>query len=219
MSDVPQGPGWWRGADGKWYPPMQPAAATWPAPVPQPQPVAQVPPAPGWWQAADGGWHPPGPAFSQTPGQAAPVFQGGPPHTPVQPPKKRWRWLVVIGLALAIGVGVTVILGVVADNQVHRLDDSGGGSGGIPGSSGLTLSQLTSQVQSQITASSSNHGFAVQGVSSVVCNPPSNWQPGATFKCFAYDSNGDGLGEYDGTVEPSASDGSLRWNADWIPSG
>lgn len=33
MSDVPQGPGWWQAADGKWYPP-QPA----PVYVPMPRP-------------------------------------------------------------------------------------------------------------------------------------------------------------------------------------
>lgn len=41
MSDAPQGPGWWKASDGKWYPPLDAA------------------PAPGWWLASDGRWYPP----------------------------------------------------------------------------------------------------------------------------------------------------------------
>lgn len=83
---------------------------------------------------------------------------------------------------------------------------------------GPALSDLTSQVQSQITGTGAN-GFGVSGVDSVVCNPPSNWQPAAKFTCFAYDSTKTEVGEYDGIVEPNAANGDYRWNAHWIAAG
>lgn len=83
---------------------------------------------------------------------------------------------------------------------------------------GPALSDLTSQVQSQITGTGAN-GFGASGVDSVVCNPPSDWQPSARFTCFAYDSSKTEVGEYDGIVEPNAANGDYRWNAHWIPSG
>jgi len=45
------------------------------------------------------------------------------------------------------------------------------------------------------------------------------WKSGATFTCYAYDSVGSELGEYDGVVQPDASDGTYQWNAQWNPSG
>jgi hypothetical protein len=71
-------------------------------------------------------------------------------------------------------------------------------------------------VKSQITGTGSDN-FNVSGVAQVVCNPPSNWQPAATFTCYAYDSGGTEIGEYDGTVEPSTGT-QYQWNAEWNPN-
>lgn len=90
-------------------------------------------------------------------------------------------------------------------------------SPGIPGSGGMTLAQLTSSAQSQISGKAPS-GFAVTGVHSVVCNPPSTWAAAKTFTCYAYASDGSEVGEYDGTVLPNDSSGDQQWNAVWEPN-
>src|ERR1700751_2971439 len=43
MSDIAQGPGWWRASDGRWYPPEQhPSYQSFPPPPP-PNPVGGYP--------------------------------------------------------------------------------------------------------------------------------------------------------------------------------
>lgn len=69
MSDIPQGPDWEKGSDGKWYAPGVLSGA-------------------GWWVAADGVWYP-GPAPA-----AQPL-----PATPAQPPEGRSVWDRIAGLA------------------------------------------------------------------------------------------------------------------------
>ena len=90
-------------------------------------------------------------------------------------------------------------------------------SPGVPGSGGMTLAQLTSSAKGQITGKAPS-GFAVTAVHSVVCNPPSTWAAAKTFTCYAYDSQGAEVGEYDGTVEPNSSSGNWQWNAEWVPN-
>jgi hypothetical protein len=46
MSELSQGPDWWKAADGKWYSPLQG----------QPSDTQH---GPGWWRATDGKWYPP----------------------------------------------------------------------------------------------------------------------------------------------------------------
>jgi carbon monoxide dehydrogenase subunit G len=90
-------------------------------------------------------------------------------------------------------------------------------SGVIPGSGGITVSSLESSVKAQLVEAQPG-GFGVTGVASVVCNPPTDWVPAGTFTCFVYQSNGNGLGEVDSTVEPTGSDGTVNWNAEWNPT-
>jgi hypothetical protein len=82
---------------------------------------------------------------------------------------------------------------------------------------GPPLSELTANVQSQITGSGPDN-FGVSGVSNVVCNPPSSWSSGNTFSCFAYNSSDQEVGEYDATIEPNGANGSYQWNARWLPA-
>jgi hypothetical protein len=60
MSDVSNGPGWWKASDLKWYPPEThpdyiAAHVTTPAAVDGPK----TSPGPGWWLASDLNWYPP----------------------------------------------------------------------------------------------------------------------------------------------------------------
>jgi ABC-type dipeptide/oligopeptide/nickel transport system permease component len=152
-------------------------------------------------------------------------------------------WSLILSIVLgALGALAAIPMGFVARKQIRRSNGSQTGSGlalagiivsfvwlglivliivvplalGSPSSSGPSLSDLNSSVQSQITSSGSD-GFGATSVASVVCNPPSSWQPGATFTCYAYDNSNTEVGEYDGTVEPNDGSGNYRWNANWIP--
>ena len=50
MSEMPNGPGWWRASDGRWYPPVGlPPPTPWP---PSPTPVLRV--SDGWFWTAVG---------------------------------------------------------------------------------------------------------------------------------------------------------------------
>ncbi len=139
-----------------------------------------------------------------------------PPH--FAPPRKHPPVALIVVVVLAVIVAGAYL--------VYRHDNrSSGGSStlpsvttGIPGSGGLTAAELTSNAKNQIIGPAPR-GFAVKGVASVICNPPTSWTPGSTFTCFVYASNGTGLGQYDGTVEPNDSNGNYRWNAEWVPNG
>jgi hypothetical protein len=82
----------------------------------------------------------------------------------------------------------------------------------------MTLSDLTQTVQTQITGTGSGN-FNVQGVQSVVCNPPDRWNAGKTFECFVYNTSNTDLGFYEATVLPDDSSGNAQWNGSWIPAG
>jgi hypothetical protein len=144
------------------------------------------------------------------------------PFAPINVAKKprstRSNWIVGI-LCVVVAVGIAIAIPVaIHDFKASQCASSGKDCPGIPGSGGVTLSQLESSVSSQVTGPAPS-GFGVTGVSSVVCNPPTSWSPGQTFTCFVYNSSGTGLGEYTGTVEPSDSSGDQRWNGEWLPSG
>jgi hypothetical protein len=80
---------------------------------------------------------------------------------------------------------------------------------------GPTLASLTSSVEGQITGAGKND-FSVSGVSKTTCVPPTTWQTGATFKCYAFDFAQDEMGEYDGTIVPE-SGGVPQWVGSWSP--
>ena len=135
-----------------------------------------------------------------------------------KPRSTRSNWIVGI-LCVMVAVGIAIAIPVaIHDFKASQCASSGKDCPGIPGSGGVTLSQLESSVSSQVTGPAPS-GFGVTGVSSVVCNPPTSWSPEQTFTCFVYNSSGTGLGEYTGTVEPSDSSGDQRWNGEWLPSG
>lgn len=182
-------------------------------------------------------WSPPG-GYGSAPYPFPPVYM-----TPKTNGLAIWSLILSILLG-ALGALAAIPMGFVARKQIRRSNGTQTGSGlalagiivsfvwlglfaliiviavaaGSSASSGPSLSDLTANVQAQITGSGTD-GFNVSGVGSVVCNPPSSWQPGATFTCYAYDSSNSELGEYDGTVEPNDGSGNYRWNAHWIPNG
>lgn len=67
--------GWWRAADGFWYPPQARPGQLWMGEVRGPR--GETPPGPGWWMASDYRWYPP----EASPGQlweAPPSLRGIP---------------------------------------------------------------------------------------------------------------------------------------------
>jgi carbonic anhydrase/acetyltransferase-like protein (isoleucine patch superfamily) len=152
-------------------------------------------------------------------------------------------WSIVLVIVLgSIGALVAIPMGFVARRQIRSSQGRQKGAGlalaaviigfvfiaitlaivGLvltsSGSSGPSLSGLTSSVRAQI-AGNGPDSLKVPGVASVVCNPPSTWQTGASFTCFAYSSTGSTLGKYEGTVAPNSSSGQYEWNATWYSSG
>ncbi len=126
------------------------------------------------------------------------------------------------GISVARGAAIAALglVGLVAAGCGTTSASSGSASGGIGTPTtlapGPTLSDLTSQVKSQVTQTGTG-GFSVTGVAQVVCNPPNDWKPGATFTCYVYDANKSEIGEYDGTVEPDSAS-QWQWNGQWNPS-
>jgi hypothetical protein len=133
--------------------------------------------------------------------------------------------LVVAGLVVL----VAAIIGIVIAVHVHSDDTENAPSAavcaqtgtncpatpttavvGIPGSGGLTLGALESQVRSDIPAS-----LDLTGVASVVCTPATTWTAGNTFSCFVYDSSGNGLASMTGTVLETQSGDTSNWNESW----
>ena len=144
------------------------------------------------------------------------------PFAPINGGKKpmstKSKWIVgTLCAVLVVGIAIAIPAAIHAYKTAQCASNGNDCPGGIAGSGGMTLSQLQSSVSGQITGPAPS-GFAVKGVSSVVCNPPTSWSPGQTFTCFAYNSSGTGLGEYTGTVEPNDSSGDQQWNAEWLPS-
>ena len=162
------------------------------------------------------------PVPPSVPNVQAPADPRTPPSAPINVAKKpmssKSKWIVGI-LCVVVAVGIAIAIPVaIHDFKASQCASSGNDCPGIPSSGGMTIASLQSSAMSQITGPAPS-GFAVTGVSSVVCNPPSSWTPGQTFTCFVYNSSGTGLGEYTGTVEPNDSSGDQQWNAEWLPSG
>jgi hypothetical protein len=128
-------------------------------------------------------------------------------HRPLSQTRKRQ---IMVGSAVIV-VAVVLLIILLTNHQ-------SGGVSTIPGSGGLTPAALQTSAQNQIFDPAPS-GFGVKEVASTICNPPSTWVPGKTFTCFAYSSNGTGLGKYLGTVEPNNSNGNVQWNAQWVPAG
>lgn len=144
---------------------------------------------PGWWVGSDGNWHSPDEDFdSDVPKKDHPI-----------------RRVAIVILAVAV-VGATTF-GVWL----------GGSQTSGPSTAGPPLAEITSQVRQAVTGTGANQ-FGVAGVSSVVCSPPSSWNPGDTFKCHLYASSQRELGVYDGTVQSTTSSGEWRWNGVWKPN-
>ena len=87
-------------------------------------------------------------------------------------------------------------------------------AGAIPGTT-MTASQLSSQVQDQLTTTGLD-GFHVHGISTVRCHPPRTWTSGATFGCLAYAPSGQVMGQYVATVRPSSGNGRPEWTGKWV---
>lgn len=90
MSDIEQGPGWWQGVDGKWYPPMAPAPSAAP---PQGSPEINLPPP-----------IPTSAATTPTPPQGS----SGPERATHEPPAPKAPRSAVAGAAIA---AVLVLVG------------------------------------------------------------------------------------------------------------
>jgi len=83
-------------------------------------------------------------------------------------------------------------------------------------STGPSVSSLDVQVQLAVTRTGST-GPGVTGAVRAVCHPPASWSAGKTFKCDVYGSAQKVLGEYEGTVQPTASSGEWQWRGVWSP--
>ena len=103
MSDASQGEGWWKAADGKWYPPED-----------------FTPPA-GWWKASDGNWYPPRQSQPQPSSGLQPTTGPSADATP-RAESRTWstKQLVVIAVAATL-VGGALGAALVAPSS----DDSG----------------------------------------------------------------------------------------------
>ncbi len=123
MSDMPQGPDWWQGTDGKWYPahlhpnfrppppppgfrPPPPPPGFRPPPPPpgfREPPATEVRPPAGYWQATDGNWYPP---QSDEPAPAVPSSR--PSRDRRNPVYKRWWFWVTAVLIVIVVVTITI---------------------------------------------------------------------------------------------------------------
>jgi hypothetical protein len=174
------------------------------AAIDPPAPETQTQPAPGWWLASDGNWYPP---------ETASHVQ-----RPFASPNATHTKLVVILVSTALVIAAVVSVLIVTNGSsptVSATTNPAPSTIAIP--NGPSLPSLTSSVQAQIVGTGTDN-FNVTGVDSVICNPPDSWKPGATFTCYAYGPTKSEVGEYDGTIEPNASDGGYQWNARWIAS-
>ena len=107
--------------------------------------------------------------------------------------------MVLVGAILAI-VFVFVLRSEIASGPT------------IPGTPGMTVSDLTQSVRSELTSHAKlDH---IPAFSSIVCHPPTLWKPGATFVCYTFDSKMRELGQFDGTAKANAGD-EVRWTGVW----
>jgi hypothetical protein len=92
-------------------------------------------------------------------------------------------------------------------------------TGAIAGCGGSAPAPSAGPSQSAVQRQTKNwlNGKNVGTVTSVVCNMPSDWKPGATFKCFVYDGTA-GVGTVTNTVETSEGN-QARWNEEFAPIG
>ena len=112
--------GWWRAADGYWYPPQARPGQLWKGEVRGPD--GEVPPGPGWWMANDYRWYPPearpGELWSDPTARTAgvPVRRGrdevAPARTPVvAAAQNQAALLAALGLLLII-FGIVLLAGI-----------------------------------------------------------------------------------------------------------
>jgi len=130
VSDSPQGPGWWQGADGQWYPPEQAAGAAPPPPPPPPSPAppgGAVPPPPPPGAAGPTG----GPAAYEPPRPGA----AGGEQRPAAPGEAfNYGWLkfqqnigdiiIIAIVAFVIMVAITVIGWLILGATVWAAGDN-----------------------------------------------------------------------------------------------
>lgn len=154
---------------------------------------------PGYKVAPTGNTLPPRP-------MPAPFAFRPPPPPIVTKRRRRVPWPARIGFAVII-----LIAGVVAGNAIRGSGKSTSEGGDIPGST-YTIAGLTASVKGQVTGPTSKGDFGLQGVDSVVCNPPSSWAPGKTFNCFVYGAASRQIAQYKGTILPDVADGHVQWN-------
>lgn len=95
MSDVSNGPGWWKASDLKWYPPdTHPDYIAQHITTPGAAVALKPSPGPGWWLASDLNWYPP-----ETHAEyVAPETDGATFDEPSSPPTKNpARFGIAIG--------------------------------------------------------------------------------------------------------------------------
>lgn len=201
MSDISQGPGWWLASDGRWYPPTEapgpPSAGTSLDPIAQPVPPFNQPPSYGT---------PPPTAFGVNPV----IYRQQVPGVPA----KKNRKGTLIAVIAVIAVAVVAVAAVLVLNKPSNT--ATGSATGLPPNT--TLQAFQSNLEDQLKAPEPG-GFAVTGISSVVCNMPHVWDVGNTFTCFVYDKSGSEMGTVAGTVL-TTQPGGVGWNANlnWKPS-
>lgn len=103
MSDTPQGAGWWKASDGRWYAPEQHPDYVPPAPNPPPAPPPYVPPA-----------------YPQQPGQwgGAPTTTMAPPATPAKSKGGCLKVGLILGAVLLVLIVLAAVLASGGDDSV-----------------------------------------------------------------------------------------------------
>lgn len=125
MSTSPGGPGWWRGADGRWYPPHPPA--------PPPQHPAGPPPQPPWTGAQHPAALPPTPGFGQPPAGPPPHRNPPPAYRAAPPPPPRSGSGATIAIVAGAALVVVVLIGIGLSWAVSGLRDAAGTAGAASG--------------------------------------------------------------------------------------
>ena len=176
--------------DGYWY-----ASEAGPPPTNAQPNASTYEPAPPADARGDSG--PPLPPRMPPPTGAVPLY--------IAPPKSSHKNLWII-LAVVAAVVVGVVVFVIVKNT---------GTNGLP--PGTSLSSFESSTLHEIRSSATS-GFDEPSAASVSCVMPHTWATGNTYKCFAFDSKGNEVGQVVGTVLASSGG---NWNADnqWTSSG
>jgi len=144
--------------------------------------------------------------------QGAPIYGQPVPGAPANKNKTGILIAVIAVIAVAvIAVGAVLLF---KKSPTPNPNPSNPNATGLPPHT--TLVSFQNQLENQLKAPQPG-GYAVTGVSSVVCNMPHVWAAGNTFTCYVYDKNSNELGTVAGTVETTQPNEDWNARTDWKP--